>query len=101
MKAVQVKYTVKPEYAEQNKSNIRKVMDRLKAQPIEGMFYSSHTLEDGQTFVHINIARDQETLSKLGEVEEFNQFRAALKASGPLNPPQSTQLNPVAAGFEV
>jgi hypothetical protein len=33
MKAVQVRYVVQPEYAEQNKVNIRNVMDALKANP--------------------------------------------------------------------
>ncbi len=101
MKAVQVKYTVKPEYVEQNRSNIRKVMERLRSQPIPGMYYSSHILDDGQTFVHINICKDEETMSKLGAVEEFAVFRKELKASGPLVPPSSTKLNPVAAGFEL
>ncbi|MDH3652177.1 MAG: hypothetical protein OEQ53_20990 [Saprospiraceae bacterium] len=101
MKAVKVQYTVKPEYVEQNKANIRKVMDKLKAEPIAGMLYSSYTLADGQTFVHINICKDQETLSKLGQLAEFNAFRTALKASGPIEPPQSTDLNPVGAGFEL
>ncbi|MGI9542368.1 MAG: hypothetical protein ACR2MX_03860 [Cyclobacteriaceae bacterium] len=101
MKAVQVQYTVKPEYAEQNKANIRKVMEAIKANPIEGMHYASFTLEDGQTFVHINMAKDGETLSKLSNVPEFNEFRAALKASQPLSPPKSIDLNLVGAGFEL
>lgn len=46
MKAVKVQYTVKPEYADQNKANIRKVMAALKANPIEGMLYSSYTSGD-------------------------------------------------------
>lgn len=101
MKAVKVQYTVKPEYVEQNKANIRKVMEKLRAQPIEGMFYSSYTLDDGQTFMHFNVARDQETMDKLSQLEEFNAFRTALKASGPVHPPQSTNLNLVGAGFEI
>ncbi len=101
MKAVKVQYTVKPEYAEQNKANIRKVMEAIKANPIEGMLYSSYTLEDGQTFVHINIAKDDATMAKLNDVQEFNDFRKALKASEPIAPPKSTKLNQVAAGFEL
>lgn len=101
MKAVRVKYTVKPEYVETNKANIRKVMDALKSNPIEGMQYASFTLDDGETFVHINMAEDQATLDKLQEVEAFNEFRTQLKASGPVSPPQSENLNLVAAGFEL
>jgi hypothetical protein len=51
MKAVKIRYTVKPEFVAQNKANIQKVMNRLKSDPIPGMFYSSFTLEDGHTFV--------------------------------------------------
>lgn len=101
MKAVKVQYTVKPEYVEQNKANIRKVMDALRTNPIEGMFYSSYTLEDGQTFMHVNVARDEETLGKLGSVPEFAEFRKALKASQPISPPQPTQLDMVGAGFDI
>jgi len=102
MKAVKVQYTVQPEYVEENKANIRKVMDALKANPIDGMLYSSYTLEEDEaTFVHINISRDAETLSRLNELAEFNEFRMALKASSPVAPPKQTNLAPVAAGFEI
>ena len=101
MKAVKVQYTVRPEYVDTNKANIAKVMDALKANPIDGMQYASFLLDDGQTFVHINMAEDQETLGKLQDVTEFNEFRTALKASGPVAPPQSENLNLVAAGFDL
>ena len=101
MKAVQVVYTVQPEYVEQNKANIRKVMETLHSNPIQGMYYASFTLDDGVTFVHINMARDQETMDKLQEVEAFTEFRMALKASGPVSPPKSESLNLVGAAFEL
>jgi len=101
MKAVKVQYTVKPEYVEQNKANIRKVMDELHSNPIAGMQYASFTLDDGYTFVHINMANNQETMDKLQEVEVFNEFRKALKASGPLSPPKSEILDLVGADFEL
>ena len=101
MKAVKVQYTVQPDFVDQNKANIKKVMDKLKDSPIEGMLYSSYTLEDGQTFVHINIAKDGDTMNKLNDVQEFNEFRKALKESQPITPPQSTALEFVDAGFEL
>ena len=101
MKAVKVTYTVKAEYAAQNKANIQKVMRALTANPIAGMQYSSFILNDGQTFVHINMAKDQQTMSKLNDVPEFTEFRTALKASGPVSPPQSEDLNLVGAAFKL
>lgn len=101
MKAVKVQYTVKPEYVDQNKANITKVMEALKAKPILGMQYASFLLDDGQTFVHINMAKDGETMSSLNDVEAFNEFRKALMASEPIAKPQSTNLNLVGAAFEL
>ena len=102
MKAVKVQYTVKEEYVVQNKANIQKVMEEIRTNPIEGMFYSSYTVEgDGQTFVHINIAKDGETIGKLNEVEAFQAFRKALKASNPISPPHRTDLELVGAGFDL
>lgn len=100
MKAVKVQYTVRPEYVEQNKANIRRVMQELKANPIEGMQYASFVLDDGQTFVHINMAKDEQAMGGLTNLGVFNDFRAALKASKPLSPPKSEALNLVEAGFE-
>jgi len=99
MKAVKVQYRVKSEYVEQNKTHIRRVMQALKSNPIDGMQYATFTIDDGQTFLHINMARDSETMSKLGKLPEFVAFREALKASEPINPPTSTELNLVEAGF--
>jgi hypothetical protein len=99
MKAVKVQYTVAASFAEQNKENIVKVMEALRADPIDGMLYSSYTLDDSRTFVHINIARDAETLSQLSGVQEFRDFQSALRASEPEVPPEATDLHLVGAGF--
>ena len=99
MKAVKVEYTVRPEFLEQNKANIKKVMGHIKMNPIDGMLYSTFTKEDGLTFVHINISKDQKTLDKINEVQEFIEFKRALKESNPIESPKSTKLDLVAAGF--
>lgn len=102
MKAVKVQYTVKPEYIEENKKNIQRVMDALKANPIAGMLYSSYTdAENPNTFIHINMAQDADTMAKLHDVPEFTAFRMALKASEPLVQPKQTALQFVGAGFEL
>lgn len=101
MKAVKVEYTVRPEFVEENKRNIQRVMDALKANPIQGMKYSTYTdAENPTTFIHINFANDAETMGKLSELQEFTEFRMALKASQPISPPKQTKLDLVAAGFE-
>ncbi|NNE30333.1 MAG: hypothetical protein HKN16_11900 [Saprospiraceae bacterium] len=101
MKAVQVRYKVKPEYAEQNKANIQAVMQSLKENPVPGLYYAAYNLEDGQTFVHVNLAKDEETLKKINDLAAFLNFRKGLKESGPIEPPQATNMEPVAAGWEL
>lgn len=102
MVAVKVQYTVQPGYVGENKQYIQKVMEALRSNPIEGMQYSTYTDDaDPQTFIHINMARDEETLSRINNVPAFQAFRSALKASEPVSPPQQTKLQLVAAGFEL
>ena len=101
MKAVKVQYTVKSEYVDQNRRNVQAVMDYLKANPIEGMYYACYQLEDGNSFMHINVAKDEETMSKLNDVELFGVFRKELKASDPLSPPKAEKLDVVGAGWEM
>ncbi|MGX1929006.1 hypothetical protein [Flagellimonas sp. 2504JD4-2] len=102
MKAVKVQYTVKEDYIEENKKNIQKVMDALRTNPIEGMLYSSYTdHESPNTFIHINMAKNSETMAKLNDIPEFTAFRMALKASGPISPPRQTSLDNVGAAFDI
>lgn len=95
MHAVKVTYTVKSEYVETNQQNITAVMDALRDNPIEGMWYKSFLLEDGQSFMHINIAKDKETADKLMDVEAFTTFRQQLKQSEPVAPPKVESITPV------
>lgn len=102
MKGVVVRYTVKPEFAEENKANIRKVMEYLRANPIEGMQYASFVEKnDENSFVHINICNDEETLRKINDIEPFQVFRSALNASGPVVPPKGMPLEAVGAGYDI
>ena len=100
MKIVRVQYTVKPEYVEQNKKNIQAVMADLKANPIDGLWYSTYQLSDGNSFMHVNLTSSPEALEKFNEVESFKKFRMELKASTPVSPPKAEDLTLVGASFE-
>lgn len=102
MKSVKVEYTVQPGYIDQNKSNIKKVMDALKPNPVTGMQYSSfQDNDDPAHFIHINMATDDQHMSQLSDVKEFTEFRMALKASQPISAPKQTTLDLVGAGFNI
>lgn len=101
MKAVRVQYTVQPSFADTNVANIRKVMDAIKANPIDGVTYVAFKLDDNQTFVHIVVARDDVAQAKVPELPEFKAFQSALKSSNPVSPPSAEDLDVVGASFNV
>ena len=101
MKAVKVQYTVKAEYAETNKANIRQVMADLQELSNPGIKYSTFVLEDGKTFVHFGIYSDQEALDVVNNLPSFQTFREQLKASGPEAPPKGDDLTLVGLSYEI
>lgn len=100
MKAVRVQYTVKEEYVEQNKVNIRAVMNDLRENPISGMSYSTYYLGEGR-FMHLNVMSDPNAGGQLNERQAFTDFRMALKGSGPLSPPNQEDLEVVGSNLEL
>ncbi|HUV27103.1 MAG TPA: hypothetical protein VMW34_07025 [Anaerolineales bacterium] len=101
MKAVKVQYTVKAEYADTNKRNIRRIMADLQEIAHPGIKYSSFILEDGKTFIHFGMYSDQEALDVVNNLPSFQFFRDQLKASGPEAPPQGEDLNLVDSSYEI
>lgn len=101
MKAVKVQYTVKTEYAETNKGNIRQVMADLRELANPGIKYSSFILEDGKTFLHFGIYADQEALEVVNNLPSFQSFREQLKASEPEIPPKGDDLSLVDSSYEI
>jgi hypothetical protein len=99
MRAIRVQYIVKPNFAEHNKANVRAVMDDLRKNPIPGMRYSTWYLGDGK-FMHLNVSRDETANGQLNERESYKQFRVELKASEPVSPPKSEDLEMVGANFD-
>lgn len=66
-----VRYTAKPEVADENQRLVEAVFAELaKAQP-EGYRYATFRLEDG-TFVHISMNEEEE--SPLGQLKAFEEL---------------------------
>lgn len=101
MKAVKVQYTVKSEYADTNKRNIRKVMSDLQEIAHPGIRYSAFVLEDGKTFVHFGIYSDQAALDVVNNLASFQFFRDQLKTSGPEMPPRGDDLSFVDSSYDI
>jgi hypothetical protein len=100
MKAIRVQYTVQEKYIDQNKKNIKDVMDDLRANPITGLHYSSYYLGKGK-FMHVNVQSSDEVGSEFSKREKFISFRTALKASAPSKAPKSKDLELVGSSAEL
>lgn len=93
MKTIRVQYTVKKEFVETNKANIQAVMDELRSQNNANVQYSAFLLEDGQTFMHFVVLKDEEAGTVVPGLQAFKAFQTALKASQPEVPPKSEVLD--------
>ena len=101
MKIIRVQYTVKPDYAEHNKSNIAQVMKDLRALNNPNAKYASYLEEDGVTFMHFAQYPDDETAKLLNDLPSFTKFRKELKESNPVVPPGSMNMSLVASAFDI
>lgn len=101
MKTVRVQYKVKPEYAETNKANITKVMSDLRMLNDDGIKYSTFIFEDGQTFMHFTMFKDEAGQKILNDLESFKKFAAELKASGLIEPPKVENLTLVDSCYDI
>ena len=96
MKIVRVTYITKPEYSEQNQTNIKNVMSDLKKLDHEGINYNCCLNADGKTFTHTAFFESDELQQILFDLPSFKTFQEQLKASGPESPP--TQEFPTLVG---
>jgi hypothetical protein len=82
MKIVKVIYTTKPEFAEQNKNNIKKVMTDLQKLQAPGINYNACLSADNKTFIHTAFFNADEDQQLLNELPSFKHFQEQLKAVG-------------------
>lgn len=101
MIAIRVRYTVKPEFVENNKNNINAVMNDLRALGNPNTKYMSFLEEDGKTFMHFAMYPDKETADLVNGLSSFSKFRQELKASKPEKAPQLENLSLVGAGYKI
>ena len=100
MRAVKVEYTVKPEYVATNKANIQKVMDELRSLGNTGILYSTYLKEDGVSFVHFSIHREEENI--IPSLPAFKVFSTQLKAEGLVGEaPKALKLEMIAKSFDL
>ncbi len=93
MKIVQVTYTTKSVFADQNMDNIKNVMNDLAKLNHPGINYSTCVRADGKTFIHTAFFKSEEEQKILNELPSFKYFQEQLKASGLEVPPKQELLS--------
>jgi quinol monooxygenase YgiN len=74
MSNVMVRYTVKPERAQENEQLVRAVYEELKRTTPAGLRYATFRLDDGVSFVHVASNETEDGHSPLREVKAFQEF---------------------------
>jgi quinol monooxygenase YgiN len=93
MRQVMVRYTVRPECAEENARLIRDVFASLARESPADLSYASYRLDDGVSFLHIATVRDEQT-NPLRALPAFQAFVAGIRERC-ATPPATTVLQEV------
>jgi len=101
MKIVKVTYTTKAEYAEQNQSNIKKVMADLQAINNPGINYNACLSADGRSFTHTAFFNSDEDEKVLMELPAFIEFQQQLRSGGLEAPPKQELLTLVGSSVNI
>jgi hypothetical protein len=101
MKIVQVIYTTKPEFTEQNQANIIQVMTDLQNLKHPGINYNACLYADNKTFIHTAFFGSDEDQKMLNELPSFKHFQQELRASGLETAPKQELLSLVGASNNI
>ncbi|AJW64723.1 hypothetical protein OZ664_14090 [Elizabethkingia sp. HX WHF] len=79
---VLVSYTVKPEYVEENKTNIKKFLEDFKQLDQSKFEYKVYLKEDGITFLHYSNYENEGVQHEVLNVPSFKEFQRLRDESG-------------------
>ena len=101
MRIVKVTYTTKAEYSEQNKTNIKAVMNDLQQLNNPNINYNCCVCADDKTFIHSAFFPSDAEQKILFDLPSFQNFQAQLKASGPEVSPKTELLTLVGTSKDI
>jgi hypothetical protein len=88
-----VRYTTKPDHADENARLIGEVFETLRREAPAGLTYASYRLDDGVTFVHVASVDDANN-NPLTQLAAFKAFTAGIRDRCDV-PPVTTVLQEV------
>jgi hypothetical protein len=101
MITVKVSYIVKPEFVEENKENISKFLSDFKKLNPSEFRYNIYLKEDGVTFVHFSVYKNEEIQKQILNIPSFKFFQEQRDKSGLDNTHKVEILNHVGFSFEL
>lgn len=101
MKIVNVTYTTRAEFSEQNQGNIIKVMTDLQNANHQGIKYTACLSADNKTFIHTAFFQSDNDQKILNELTSFKFFQEQLKSSGLETPPKQEILTLVGTSNDI
>jgi len=93
MRHVMVRYTTRPDRADENAKLIETVFESLNREAPAGLTYASYRLEDGVSFVHVASVDDADA-NPLRQLAAFQAFTAGIRDRCDV-PPVTTVLQEV------
>ena len=101
MITVKVTYTVKPEFVETNKENIRRFLSDFKKLDSSEFRYNVYLQEDGITFLHFSTYKNEDIQKQILNVESFKSFQEERDKSGLDGTHKVEVLSYVGSSFDV
>jgi hypothetical protein len=93
MSQVMIRYTVKPEHAEENERLVRAVYEELARTEPSGLRYATFKLDDGVSFVHV-AANETGGETPLRGVSAFREFTKDI-VERCVQPPVTSELHEI------
>jgi hypothetical protein len=101
MQTVIVTYKVSESFADTNAANIERVMADMRELADDSVRYHAFRKDDGVSFVHFAMFRDEAAKERGIPVPSFEAFQSALKASKPVEPPKASWVDLVGATYPI
>jgi uncharacterized protein YbcV (DUF1398 family) len=101
MISTKVTYTVKPDFAGQNKANINAFLTDFKKMAHVNFLYNVYLQEDGATFVHVSMYENEDVQQEVLNVPSFLQFQSERDASGLIIAPTIEKLSLIGSSLGV
>jgi hypothetical protein len=95
VKITRHRYTVKPEFVEQNTQNLEAFIAALTAASVPDLTYRVFLEEDGQTFLHLVTSHDDPS-AVITRLPSFKKFQSDLLESEPVLKPDQVRMSLVA-----